>query len=102
MAISAKQPLPTTLRRYNPSHRRLQAVITDNADFALDKPSDAQHLTFEGQLYPAFIGHDDYGITLFRFDSTSAWVEWVDTHFDGDTVDAALFLAGPVQRRISR
>ena len=76
-------------------------MITDNADFALDKPSDAQHLTFEGQKYPAFIGNNDHGITLFRLDCTSAWVEWVDTLFDGDTVDAAPFSAGPVQWRIS-
>jgi hypothetical protein len=29
----------------------MQAVIADNAHFALDNPADAQHLTFEGQQY---------------------------------------------------
>ena len=49
-------------------------------------------LTFEGQQYLAFTGHDDDGITLFRVDFTSARVEWVDTLFDGDAVDGAGWL----------
>ena len=51
MTILAKQPLQTALQRYNPSHQSMQAVIADNADFALDNPSDAAPLIFEGQQY---------------------------------------------------
>jgi hypothetical protein len=51
MATPAKQPLQHALHRYNPSHQSMQAVIADNADFALDNPADAQHLIFEGQQY---------------------------------------------------
>ena len=49
-------------------------------------------LTFEGQQYLAFTGHDDDGITLFRVVSISARVEWLDTLFDGDAVDGAGWL----------
>lgn len=49
-------------------------------------------LTFEGQQYLAFTGHDDDGITLFRVDSTSARVKWVDALSDGNAVDGAGWL----------
>ena len=51
MAIPTKRPLQIALQGYNPSHQSMQAVIADNADFALYNLADAQHLTFEGQQY---------------------------------------------------
>ena len=64
-----------------------QSIVDDASRFRLDKPSDAQHFTFEGEHYLAFTGHDDDGVTLFRVDSRSAKLEWVETLRDTEPSD---------------
>lgn len=64
-----------------------QSIADDASRFRLDKPSDAQHFTFEGEHYLAFTGHDDDGVTLFRVDSRSAKLEWVETLRDTEPSD---------------
>ena len=65
-----------------------QSIADDTSRFRLDKPSDAQHFTFEGEHYLAFTGHDDDGVTLFRVDSRTARLEWVETLRDTEPSDS--------------